>query len=303
MRLLLAVLAASLAVLALRGLPAGPAAAGAGRGLVVRREAVRDGASHVRVLDVDLRARGVRVEVAAAEIARRRGRVTGAPFSLPQWLERTGAAAGVNGGFFGQAVESGGRGWLEIVGLLKLDGRVRSAAPTFRTRGGVRYAHAAFGLTAAGAPRIGWVTGRPGDAQRLLEHPAPEVKGAGAPWEAADAVGCGPRLIRAGRVEVAARGERLASPGRLPRTFLGFGGRGARADRLVLCAATGMEFRECAEFLAGYFRRRHGFPCREAMALDGGGSTQAAWREGGAVRADSPLNIAVPTAVLVHAPR
>jgi hypothetical protein len=261
-------------------------------GVLVREIQLHENTTRVRVIDVDLKAPGVRVEVAAEDIARREGRITGAAHSVSDWVERTGAVAGVNGGFFGERV---GDAHLEIVGLLKMDGRVRSAPPPLRAKGaGVRYSRAALGFTSGNDPVIGWVTARPGDAQTLLAHSEPVLEGPGAEWKVREAVGCGPRLIRNGKAEVSYRGERLASPGRLPRTFVGYGG-----GRFVMCAATGLEFQECAELLMGYFRKAHDVPCAEAMCLDGGASTQAAWREGRGTRTDSPLNIPVPTALLV----
>lgn len=297
------VLPVTLGLLALRGCPAEMSRHGAEEtrphpAITVRKIPVRGETSHVRLIDVDLTAPGVRVDIAAEDIARREGRITGRARSVAEWVEETGAVAGVNGGFFGESV---GADHLEIVGLLKLDGRVRVAGPVYRARSGeARYTRSALGLTAAGTPQMGWVSSRPGDPQTLREHAAPEVSGRGSAWPVEEALACGPRLISEGKVDVSFRGERLASPGRLPRTFVGFGGGGSRPQRMVLATATGMEFEECAEFLQRYFREAHRVECREAMCLDGGSSTQAAWREGGRVRTDSPLNIDVPTAVLVY---
>jgi hypothetical protein len=294
--------AIALLVVALKGCPSGSAPPAsveestASAGVSVRKIAVENG-SHVRVIDADLTAPGVRVEIAADDIARREGRVTGAARSVPEWVEQTGAFAGVNGGFFGHAA---GPSHLEIVGLLKVDGRVRSAAPSYQADSGERYARSALGLERDGTPSMAWVTSRPGDPQSLFAHPEPVFRGRGTRWEVEAALACGPRLIREGQPALTFRAERLASPGSLPRTFIGFGGRGERPERFVMCAATGMEFEECAEFLQHYFQEAHGMACREAMCLDGGSSTQAAWRENGAVRAETPFSIGVPTAVLVY---
>lgn len=267
-------------------------------GVTVRKIAVGDGTTHVRVIEADLRKPGVRVEIAADQIARRQGRVSGVARSVADWLEqRKGAVAGVNGGFFGTPTGDDSR---EIVGLLKLEGRVRSSAPVYHSdRTGLDYSRCALGFSGTGSPSMAWVTSRRGDPQSLFAHPAPEFSHQGTAWKPSSALACGPRLIRDSKVEVSFRGERLASPGRLPRTFIGFGGAGAQSDRFVLCAATGMEFEDCAEFLKGYFQEAYGIPCRHGMCLDGGSSTQAAWRENGTVRTDSPLNAEVPTALLV----
>ena len=290
------VLPVAFGLLALRGCPGEPGKQVEEKrvhpAVVVRRVPVGDDASYVRVIDADLS--GARIEIAAEDIARRQNRITGRARSVADWVEHTGAMAGVNGGFFGEAA---GPEHLEIVGLLKVDGRVRSAGPTYHSRSsGADYARSAFGIDANGRPRISWVTSRRGDPQALFSHAGAELHDRGTRWSVREAVACGPRLIREGAIEVSYRGERLASPGALPRTFLGFSDR-----RVVLAAATGMEFSDCAAFMKRYFREAHGEVCREAMALDGGASTQAAWRENGAIRTDSPLNIEVPTALLVHA--
>jgi hypothetical protein len=265
-------------------------------GVTVRQHSHR--LSGIRVIDADLSAPGIRVEVAADEIAVRQGRITGRARTLPEWLQHTGASAGINGGFFGETV---GEHYKEIVGLLKRDERVRSAAPVYRARpSGRTYARSAFGVSARGRPSIAWVTSAPGRPQLLRSHAEPEFTGGGAPWEVEDAVACGPRLIRSGRVEVSYRGERLASPGALPRTFIGYGGPPGK-QRAVLCAAEAMEFADCAAFLMDYFRGEHGVPCSEAMALDGGASTQAAWRERGRIAGTPGLGVTVPTAILIYA--
>ena len=71
-------------------------------GVTVRKIAVGDGTTHVGVIEADLRKPGVRIEIAADEIGRRQGRVSGVAHSVSDWLDlRKGAVAGVNGGFFG----------------------------------------------------------------------------------------------------------------------------------------------------------------------------------------------------------
>lgn len=288
--------AASLPAFLFQAVPGVNRAVSVAPGVVVRT--ANRGLATVRVIDVDLAKPGVRVGIAAEEIAVREKRITGRARTVPDWLRRTGAVAGVNGGFFGATV---GEEFKEIVGLLKLDGRVRSAAPVLRSRStGKRYARSAFGVASSGTPRIDWVTSRPGSPQLLRLHTTAEFTQPGPAWAVREAVACGPRLIRAGRIEVADRAERLVSRGALPRTFLGYAERDGKPRHLVLCATEGMEFADCARFLADYFRRYHKLPCREAMALDGGGSTQAAWREGGAVRSGPGTSVTVPTAVLVY---
>ena len=265
-------------------------------GVAVRR--LTFGYSAVRVIDVDLSAPGVRIEVVAEEVAVRSGKITGRARSLPDWLRKTGAVAGVNGGFFGATVAGE---YKQVLGLLKRADRVRVAAPVYRSRSaGRRFAHAALGFAPSGEPRIGWVTSLDGFPGDLRSHPRPELTGEGTGWPVRQAVGCGPRLIRAGQVHVTDREEHLASPGALSRTFVGYGRTRSGESRLVLCAADSLEYRECARFLTDYFHKSHGLPCAEAMSLDGGGSTQAAWRQNGRIMADPDPGTAVPVALLVH---
>jgi exopolysaccharide biosynthesis protein len=258
---------------------------------------VKYGASTMRALRIDLAEPGARVEVAADEIGFRKGRITGRARSVPEWIARTGAIAGVNGGFFGESV---GDEFKEIVGLCKIAGKVRSAGPTFRSRrSGKGYVHSAFGLTRGGEARIGWVNSVKGSPQSLRSHSEAEIGGRGAEWSVWQAVGCGPRLVHDGKAKVSALSERLMSPGDLPRTFMGIGGEGSQR-RLVLAIADGAEFGTCADFMVDFFRTRCEVPCSESMALDGGASTSMAWREGATVDVSPPLSATVPTAVLVY---
>ncbi len=265
------------------------------RGITLFR--VKHGASTMRALRIDLAEPGVRVEIAAEDIAFRESRITGRAHTVPDWIARKGAVAGINGGFFGESV---GTEFKEIVGLCKIAGKVRSAGPTFRSsRTGKNYVHAAFGLTREAEGRIGWVNSVKGSPQSLRSHRSADISGRGTEWDVWQAVGCGPRLVREGKADVAAASERLRSPGELPRTFLGIGGEG-KSRRLALAIADGAEFDTCADFMVDFFRTRCGVPCRDAMALDGGASTAMAWREGKSIDVSPPLAATVPTAVLVH---
>lgn len=265
------------------------------KGVTLHR--VKHGASTMRAIRVDLAEPGVKVEVAAEEIAFREGRITGRAHAVTDWIARRGAVAGINGGFFGESV---GKEFKEIVGLCKIDGKVRSAGPTFHSkRNGKDYVHAAFGLTREAEPRIDWVNSVKGSPQSLRSHVGAEISGRGSEWSVWQAIGCGPRLVRNEKVDVTARAERLLSAGELPRTFLGVGGEG-KSRRLVLAIADGAEFETCAAFMVDFFRTHCGVPCRDAMALDGGASTSMAWREGSTVDVSPPLAATVPTAVLVY---
>lgn len=263
----------------------------------VHTRVVSHGEARVAVIDVDLQVRGVRVEVAASDVRVRAGVVSGRARTLEEWLRATGAVAGVNGGFFGKTI---GDDFKEIVGLLKDAGRVRAAAPAYPSRRtGGRYAHAGLGWTREGMPRITWVTSRPGWPSELRSHPQPDLRGSGRPWRIHEGLSCGPRLIRSGKIAVSARGERLVSPGVLPRTFAGYDEERGQPHRLVLCATDGMEYEDCARFLVNYFRGEHQSICRDALCLDGGASTQAAWRSGTRIETRPGYAASVPTAILV----
>jgi exopolysaccharide biosynthesis protein len=111
----------------------------------------------------------------------------------------------------------------------------------------------------------------------------------------------GPRLIADGRIAVSDRGERLASSGLLPRTFVAYATQAGHPRYLVLGVATAMAFQDAAEFLEGYFHRFHGLPCAEAMSLDGGPSSQLTYRANGVLHEAQASDVTVPTSLLVFA--
>jgi hypothetical protein len=261
--------------------------------------------SRVALLDVDLACPGVRVEVAAADATRRSsGCSDGAAHTVADWCRQTGAIGAINGGFFGRDV---GAGRKEIVGLLKLEGELYARAPRYWGRGTGRrdvnaaHAHSALGFAPDGRPAIDWVVSDPRRPKRLLAFEQPEGLRAGLPWEVESGLAGGPRLIARGQVRVSDRTERLASHGLLPRTFIGYAAREGEPRHLVLGVATAMTFEDAARFLDGYFRRFHGLPCAEAMCLDGGPSSQLAYRERGVLHEAQSSDVTVPTCLLVHA--
>jgi hypothetical protein len=279
--------------------------------------------SRVSLLDIDLACPTIRVEIAAAGAApRSSGCSVGVARTVADWCRVTGAVAGVNGGFFGQEL---GAGRKEIVGLLKLHGRLYARAPRYRRISslippGVRppslsaarpkrsspvsslsYAHSAFGFDSDGRPAIDWVASDRGRPARLLAFRRPEGLHDGQPWEIESGLSGGPRLIARGRVAVSDRAERLTSDGLLPRTFVGFATEGGTPRFLVIGVATAMSFQDAAEFLDGYFHRFHGIPCAEAMSLDGGPSSQLTYRAHDALHEAQASDVTVPTALLVLA--
>lgn len=271
---------------------------GGARGVLYRRQVYR--CARVDLLDVDLDTPGVSVRVHARRPVPGAGgwRVADA-FTLPVWCRLAGAVGGVNGGFFGQEVAPGRK---EVIGLLQVDGRVQAPAALYRSRGDRRiiYAHSAFGVGADGRPLIDWVVSDRHNRRRLLCYARPEGLRDGRPWRSQSALAGGPRLIHRGRVAVAARAERLASPGALPRTFVGYAVSRHGARHLILATASAFAYADAAGFLQEYFRREYGVSCDEATCLDGGPSSQLAYRAGRAVRSGLETDTAVPTCVLVH---
>jgi hypothetical protein len=274
--------------------------------------------SRVSVLDVDLSCPGVRVEVAAADPTPRRSNCAdGATHTLAEWCRRTGAVGGINGGFFGRDLAGGRK---EIVGLLKLAGELYGRAPRHwdrrpRLQPGslgsrrltsegrfpepIAYTHSALGFDQDGRPAIDWVASDPLEPRRLFAYPAPEGLHDASPWDIVSGLSGGPRLIARGRLAVSDRGEHLASGGLLPRTFVGYAVQGGVPRYLVLGVATAMTFQDAARFLQGYFRRFHALPCAEAMSLDGGPSSQLAYRADGALYEAQASDTTVPTCLLV----
>jgi exopolysaccharide biosynthesis protein len=122
----------------------------------------------------------------------------------------------------------------------------------------------------------------------------------GRPWPTRSSLAGGPRLISDGRVNVADRMERLASPRALPRSFIGYALSRSGRRHLVLATATAFTYQDAARFLEGYFRREYDLPCEEAMCLDGGPSSQLAYRVNGEVRPALKADVPAPTCILIH---
>lgn len=247
------------------------------------------------VLDVDLRA--ARGRVVAENPGLNRGVVYAEARSVADWCRRYRAVGGINGGFFGLT----DRNRKEIVGLLATGGVVRASGRLIRsTRNpGQRFAHCVLGFDAAGIPQIAWATGERGNTARLANYTQPVNADRPRVWPVDSAVACGPSLIHNARIRVTDREERLVSRGRLRRTFAGYSLQNGRPRHLVLAVAPAMTFSDAADFLQAYFRKYHQSPCAEAMCLDGGASSQLAYRSGSGY-ADTLLTpVTVPTAVVV----
>lgn len=257
-----------------------------------------DGGSIVSLLDVDLRTPGIRVEIAAEPVGKRAGNLIGKARVVAEWLSTRSALAGINGGFFGKEYPDGEK---EVVGLLVQGGKVVGPAPPgWSDRTQTHFARSGFGLRDDGAPAIEWATTRRG-LSWPRQHDEPRVDVAKSEsWPVRAAVGCGPRLIHAGEAVITDRDERLVSSGALRRTFVGYSEENGEPRYLVLATATALTFDGCARVLEEYFERQHHARCREAMALDGGSSTQLAYRADGRIVEPQPGLVTVPSAILIR---
>jgi hypothetical protein len=252
--------------------------------------------SDASVLDVDLRQ--VSVEVASESRDVVKGRLYGESYTVLDWCRRTDALGGVNGGFFGTTDGSK----KEVIGLLAAGGEVRGSGRIVRSPSNPdrRFVRCVFGIMPDGTPRIGWSVGQRGRAALLTEYDTPLNPVAQTYWTASAAVACGPRLIRGGKLSVTDRDERLVSPPPLRRTFVGYDVVDGRPRHLALGIGMSMTFHDAAAFLQRYFHEKHGTACAEAMCLDGGSSTQMAYRIPTGFASVPPTGVTVPTAILVR---
>ncbi len=256
--------------------------------------------SDVYVLEVDLTVPGARVKVVSDAPTVRAGRVYGKSYTVAEWCRKNGAVAGINGGFFGLSDLDR----KEFIGLLAANGAIISSGRLVRPSGHpeMRIARSVLGMDDKGTPHIGWAVGERGRAALLTEYPSPVNPTKQRFWNVDSAVACGPRLISAGKIAISDRDERLASPRPLRRTFVGYDTEKSRPGHMVLATCEAMTFSDAATFLQAYFKKYHGRTCAEAMALDGGASTQLAYRAaGGSIESVGSL-VTVPTAILVSVP-
>ena len=189
-----------------------------------------------------------------------------------EFADRTGACVVLNGGYF----HADGA----PAGLAAVDGRVMEPATDAVTRGDVRYpvARGALGITErgvelawAGAPEAGSPASRceasPGNRPG---RPAPEA--ACPAWDARDALGAGPMLLKNGVPTRSADAEGFfgtSIPRRHPRSAIG-----VEADGAVWLVVVdgrqplsrGVRLGELAELMAA-------LGARDALNLDGGGSS------------------------------
>ncbi len=255
----------------------------------------------IDVIDVDLDAAQARWAIQTGGVAMANGQVVGQAYTPREWLTREGGLAAVNGGYFGEYEDVQER--KDFVGLLVQKGRVRHAAPPLMGQGSAaiargRYIRSAFGLTAAGRPRIAWAATEPGHPQVLKAYSGPmgrQVFG----WRVAQAVGCGPTLIAGGKVVVTDSQERLVSRGLLPRTFVAYDRVAGQPQHLIVGMASASDFPALANWISDYFSRYDKTRAEAAMCLDGGASTQMTYKLAGSLQSPRETDVTVPDALVL----
>jgi len=268
---------------------------------------VRGTPSSALLLDVDLRTPGLHIDVAAEKVEKLPGgAMAGAAHTVREWCVQRHALGGINGGFFGRTQGDS----KEIMGLLMTEGQIRNPGRKVRSPANPanQFVRAALGFTAAGTPRIGWLTSDRDSGVHAVNQPLNPT--ANQVWNLRSALACGPRLIAAGEVVLTDHEERLVSPRALPRTFVAYDvegrGRNARPRHLVLGVAMEMTFADVAACLQRYFRAVHHTECADALCLDGGSSSQLIYHDPQKPAAPDayidarPGFVTVPTALLIR---
>lgn len=257
----------------------------------------KDSTAGVQLLDVRVGG-AILPTVIAEQVDRIGGNHVGNARTVADWVDRTHAIAGVNGGFFGDTYDSEGKR-RQIVQMAVVADSVVAPGGAVKTMPGTdrRYLRSAIGFTAGGHPRIEWAAG----TRRLGPRKAsgPESPFVVRPWDVQSAVSCGPRLIHRGAIRITAQEERLASPRRTARTFVAYDESEGSAGHLILGIADAMRYEEVAAYLADYFEREHGTRVAEAMCLDGGASSQLVARTKSGIEDLRPTGVHVPTAILL----
>ncbi|MEO0558780.1 MAG: phosphodiester glycosidase family protein [Bacteroidota bacterium] len=225
----------------------------------------------VRLDDVPLR-----VLLAADTTDRRDGPTT--------FAQRTGACVVLNGGYFSMATG-------EVVGLATVDGEILSPATSEVERDNVRYpvTRGAVGIGPRGV-EIEWA----GEPMTRCEAPSdnrpgrPGTATSCSAWPVSEAISAGPMLLRNGRPTKSADAEAFFGTGipqRNPRSAIGVDSDG-RVWLVVVDGrqpdSRGVTLPELAALMAA-------LGARDALNLDGGGSSAMVVRSGEAlVRLNRP---------------
>ncbi len=197
--------------------------------------------------------------------------------TVSEFAERLQAHVLINGGYFRMDLNPA-----KHVGILKVDGELIHSATPSVIKGEQRfYLHrAAIGFDTNDSIRIEWVSSR-GDSVFSWEQPIqnlPNIPGEKRDlayrklWTSRDVLGGGPQLIRHGKINVSVNEEVFfgsSIPKVHPRTAAGITENGELILLLVdgrQLISRGVDLNELAEILFD-------LGCREAINLDGGGSS------------------------------
>ncbi len=251
-------------------------------GVVFRTDKV----AAVQTLTVDHNTATVRPVVVAENLERLRNNVVGDAHTVRDWVQKYGAVAGVNGGFFGDMYDSLGRR-KQLVQLCILEGKV--VAPGTPVGTALR---STVGFAQNGEAQLAWTVGTEQQGARRYEKPIKTRSGL--TWPVQSAVACGPRLIHKGQIDIADRAEKLVSDVKVGRMAVATSGR-----YLVFCRAESMTYGELARYLMAFFKEKLGAVPDEAMCLDGGPSAQIVFQDGNALKEAEPTGVQVPTAILL----
>ncbi|MFY7953724.1 MAG: phosphodiester glycosidase family protein [Armatimonadaceae bacterium] len=260
---------------------------------------VDDPASRIQLLDLRV-AGSLRARVVARNVTRIGANHIGDALTVAEWVEETGAVAGINGGFFGDTVDAAGRR-RQIVQLAVVDGEVVAPGGAVEARldsgRRERYLRSAVGFTRDGSPRIEWSAGTHRLGPRRADRPVYPYRVR--PWDIDSAVACGPRLIHRGIESITDAEERLRHVETAQRTFVAYDAVQGRPSRLVLGCGDSLRYQDIAKYLNRYFRDVHRSQVAEAMCLDGGASSQLVYRTPSGIMDARPTGVFVPTAILL----
>lgn len=259
-------------------------------------------------LDVDMKSSKVAVRSYISK-------ASGGREGLVPFVQRVGAIAGINGGFFDMST---GASYSALVDL----GQVKAKNIGAVTRSGKSYplTRSMFGITETREMSIDWVYhyGNGINEIRKFKQPSANADGTPAPLPGAAtgdpyydllvAVGGGPTLVKNGAVKLTYTeevfwGSGVGQDNGDPRSAVGY-----TADQhVIMLAADGRQPASAGVSLPELARIMISLGCVEAMNLDGGGSTQMAVGsklvnspEGGTYQRPVSTILAVVSADSVH---
>jgi hypothetical protein len=207
---------------------------------------------------------------------------SGGKETLVPFLQRVGALAGVNGGYFG-----GSTSYSAVVYPNEV--MAQNIAAVTRTAGVYNITRSFFGLSTARKPAINWIYHFGATTADIYRYAAPTpntqttpaaapAKAGGTPYDSLLAgIGGGPTLVKGGVLqytydEEAFFGSGVDGESVNPRTAVGF----TATNHVILLVADGRQAGTSGVTLPDLAQIMISLGCVEAMNLDGGGSTQMA---------------------------